>query len=1346
MKIIKMSPSKHLNNNSLTDSDRWSESVEGSKGNNINNDHGGDNNNNSSSSSGRTRNRLAVGQSRRKIHAAGEDPSSNSNSTSGLTSSLNRGERRDREKEQREKDPNKPRKSTSFHVSSSERKSTSFHVPDSRHNNDPLPSPPAVPSRKSTSFHGAAGPTSSRRLVASSSKRQVRNSEINSTGVNNAANYRPAASRRHTHRDRAASMSMRESTKDSRESHLNNSIGSGSHALMDSFKSNCSDVSKDKDLVGSGGDANAGGDSDDKGDGQKSGSNSAADAAQITMEKYKQLYEAILQDPSSAFLFMDAEKDGVHDGAAPGAEETSGSGGSSDGEGGHGNNGGNGSGSGNGKKVLFQDGNNAKNTTASSGSPKHHAGDNTSIIEGGVKVNVDDIIQGLQLENLLEEKTTCSFENSQSVLSHVNNQELVKVTPTRRSAGKGGSNNSRNNSLHMSSNQGNGSNSSINYKPEKKSSFYSNGNVPPPPPPARSSKNSSSCSGSSIVKRETAKESSITKSSDGNRPSSSFSLTPENMQLEPTPSRRRRSNSFKFSNSNNDDSDARSIGSSSQKSNKSSKSHGSLSSHRSNSSRRRFSFGNSSQAGSDVGSTTSDGDSCSGGGGRENTDVVGDLIQVMETSKKEKKGLFRKMKKFVSKKVLKSEKSKFDVGDRARYITGKGKDSYESMDQDPKTVDVIIVGVHIDAVLMIPYYTILLPNGSKKQTDMERLLPWKEGGSYPHNHGPSNSSHREGSSHSSSGGRSSSRHRASSSSRSSSRPRDHHSDRDRDRDTDRHHHSSSNRRPSGRMDDDDRSQKSERSSGSRLRSSSRGRHDSHSSTSNGGGGASGSSSRRSSSRARTRQSGSGHRRSPSPDNNGGHRSSGHSSSRVSSSRRSGHSSSFNSSDDRRSSSHKSRSKSFHESSNGGSRTDSSKRVSSSRRLGNGSSHSGDSNQNRRSCHENDDEEDYSLRYDDYRPKVDAMRGGWSNGSKAGGCGASVISDCDSSVLSSGNISLKSRNSANFASEAAAAVLMLRSNSNKRPVIRDDGDHSTVASAPEHRFKPPQKKSGDGGSSGNQSVNRKGTGGNGKRSSRSTSGKGSNTNNSNNAKTSSSSSSNTKKPKKNSSDPCDKCDGKHATSKCPSFSQDREKHKDAWRNYGPNNHHIKSNETKVMGEDIGNYLLPTSQCKLVTMPGDGNCLFHSLVYGINAIKKKDSSSYSTGGSTASNSMNAKELRREIAAYIAANPNLPIADAVADPDLLKEWVLWDSGKSVKEYADGMAIGGWGGGVEIAACSHLFDVNVHVYEVQPGNKGNYLRIACFNAPAKHGKSSSGGSSSSTLNVLYQGRKHYDALIVSS
>merc|ERR1711990_672591 len=31
--------------------------------------------------------------------------------------------------------------------------------------------------------------------------------------------------------------------------------------------------------------------------------------------------------------------------------------------------------------------------------------------------------------------------------------------------------------------------------------------------------------------------------------------------------------------------------------------------------------------------------------------------------------------------------------------------------------------------------------------------------------------------------------------------------------------------------------------------------------------------------------------------------------------------------------------------------------------------------------------------------------------------------------------------------------------------------------------------------------------------------------------------------------CDKCDGNHATDACPHFRKPREKHKDAWANYG-----------------------------------------------------------------------------------------------------------------------------------------------------------------------------------------------------
>ena len=70
----------------------------------------------------------------------------------------------------------------------------------------------------------------------------------------------------------------------------------------------------------------------------------------------------------------------------------------------------------------------------------------------------------------------------------------------------------------------------------------------------------------------------------------------------------------------------------------------------------------------------------------------------------------------------------------------------------------------------------------------------------------------------------------------------------------------------------------------------------------------------------------------------------------------------------------------------------------------------------------------------------------------------------------------------------------------------------------------------------------------------------------------------------------------------------------------------------------------------------------------------------------------------------------------------------------YAQKMARGGWGGGIEMAACSHLKGVNVHVYEK---SRTGFKRIARFD---------SGGRGARIVNVLYQGGVHYDALKILS
>jgi len=187
--------------------------------------------------------------------------------------------------------------------------------------------------------------------------------------------------------------------------------------------------------------------------------------------------------------------------------------------------------------------------------------------------------------------------------------------------------------------------------------------------------------------------------------------------------------------------------------------------------------------------------------------------------------------------------------------------------------------------------------------------------------------------------------------------------------------------------------------------------------------------------------------------------------------------------------------------------------------------------------------------------------------------------------------------------------------------------------------------------------------------------------------------------------CDKCDSrKHGTDTCPHFKKPRDKHKDAWANYG-------TKGTQQLGAAAGNYVLRSGRC--VRQPGDGNCLFHSLCFGLNDGKS-------------GRPVSAGELRGQLANFIAQNPHLEISG-----DSLEEWVKWDTNSSAHSYASKMARGGWGGGLEMAACSLLMKVNVHVYE---RGSGGFKRISCFDHP---------GHVSKTVHVLYQGGVHYDALV---
>jgi len=179
--------------------------------------------------------------------------------------------------------------------------------------------------------------------------------------------------------------------------------------------------------------------------------------------------------------------------------------------------------------------------------------------------------------------------------------------------------------------------------------------------------------------------------------------------------------------------------------------------------------------------------------------------------------------------------------------------------------------------------------------------------------------------------------------------------------------------------------------------------------------------------------------------------------------------------------------------------------------------------------------------------------------------------------------------------------------------------------------------------------------------------------------------------------CDKCDGPHETDKCPIFKKARENHPDAL-----------NRSAKNIGACSGNYVL--KQAKVVQQPGDGSCLFHSLAFG-----------YKCAGG-------ARSLRKEIAKWVFNHPDYKISDTP-----VRDWVKWDAGTSVQNYARSMASGGWGGGIEMASFSQMKRVNVHVFERRRGGGGGYKRISVFDVKG----------ADKTVHVLYCGGVHYDALV---
>lgn len=184
-------------------------------------------------------------------------------------------------------------------------------------------------------------------------------------------------------------------------------------------------------------------------------------------------------------------------------------------------------------------------------------------------------------------------------------------------------------------------------------------------------------------------------------------------------------------------------------------------------------------------------------------------------------------------------------------------------------------------------------------------------------------------------------------------------------------------------------------------------------------------------------------------------------------------------------------------------------------------------------------------------------------------------------------------------------------------------------------------------------------------------------------------------------PCDRCDGPHKTAECPHFKGGRDNHEDATIGIGKG------------GPEAADAPPVIVRASVVSQPGDGSCLFHSLGHCLG--------------------ISHAELRSLVTKYIEANPDASVAGTA-----LRKWVLWDTGLTVAQYAARMrSPGSWGGALEIAIVADLKQASVHVYERLKGSRDQFKQIATFGELEEpHG----GGGLQA--HVVYGGRVHYDAL----
>ena len=144
------------------------------------------------------------------------------------------------------------------------------------------------------------------------------------------------------------------------------------------------------------------------------------------------------------------------------------------------------------------------------------------------------------------------------------------------------------------------------------------------------------------------------------------------------------------------------------------------------------------------------------------------------------------------------------------------------------------------------------------------------------------------------------------------------------------------------------------------------------------------------------------------------------------------------------------------------------------------------------------------------------------------------------------------------------------------------------------------------------------------------------------------------------------------------------------------------------------VLLRSDTEIISQPKDGSCLFSSL------------SSLIGQGTTSSS------LRATVVDVIRNDSN-----RVINGDSISTWIYCDVSKSAHQYAEWIKkSSSWGGGIECAIISAIFEYSIHIYELNKQGD-SYLRIASFGCSSSDTK-----ASTPTHCILYSSNSHYDSM----